>query len=103
MIDHGIVPEQLVLRRGTFRPEQDAHGIADRGDRAVRPVRDEPDDAGDHHAVGAGGRRREDALPVLRGQAAGGRRGRGAGRGDAFLVPRSDERERDQEYGTLAV
>ena len=98
-----FVAERLVLSRGTIRFEQDTDGIADRHHRAVGPVRHQPDDARYHNAVGAGRRRREDALPLLRRQAGGRGRGRRTRRGNAILVPRSDERERDQKHGALAV
>ena len=98
-----FVAEQLVPSRGTIRSEQDTDGIADRHHRAVGPVRHQPDDARYHNAVGAGRRRRQDALPLLRRQAGGRGWGRGARRGYTFLVPRSDERERDQKHGALAV
>lgn len=98
-----FVPEQLASSRGTFRPEQNADGIADRHHRAVRPVHHQPHHPDRDNAIGAGGRRREDALPLLRGQARGRGRGRRAGRGNTLLVSRPDERERDQKHGALAV
>lgn len=64
-----FVPEQLSVSRRTFRPEQNADGIADRHHRAVRPVRHQSYHPGRDNAIGSGGRRREDALPLLRGQA----------------------------------
>lgn len=98
-----FVPEQLAVSRRTFRPEQNADGIADRHHRAVRPLRHQSYHPGRDNAIGAGGRRREDALPLLRRQARSRGRGRRARRGYTLLVSRPDERERDQKHGALAV
>lgn len=82
-----MLPERLVLRGVALRPEQDAHRAPDRRHRALVPLRRQPDDPRRDNALRPGGRRRQDALPLLRRQAAGRRRrGRGPRRDGPRLV-----------------
>lgn len=58
--------ERLVIRGRTFRSEEDANGAVDRRYRAGWTVRHQRYHPDYHFAIGAGGRRREDALQILR-------------------------------------
>lgn len=58
--------ERLVLRSCTFRSEEDTNGAIDRRYRARWTLRHQRDHSDHHFAIGAGGRRREDAMQILR-------------------------------------
>lgn len=88
--------ERLVIRGCTFRSEEDANGAADRRYRTGRAVRHQRDHPDYHFAIGAGGRRREDAMQILRRKARDRERGRRTRGGDDVLRDsESGQRERD--------
>lgn len=58
--------ERLVLRGCTLRFEEDANGAVDRRYRTGWTLRHQHDHPDYHFAIGAGGRRREDAMQILR-------------------------------------
>lgn len=58
--------ERLVLCGCTFRFEEDTNGAIDRRYRAGWTLHHQRDHPNYYFAIGAGGRRREDAMQILR-------------------------------------
>jgi len=58
--------ERLIIRGCTFRSEEDANGAVDRRYRASWTLHHQCDHPDYHFAIGTGGRRREDAMQILR-------------------------------------